>query len=167
MRILLVLTIALITNTVFGFEVKQVLIGVNGLTCSQCTRSTEISIRKLRFVKDVQMNLEQTSGVITFKDGADVDLKSIAKAVVKAGFSVREMKVVLDMGGAQGDDKSCVKTPIGTFHLVNGAGKQLSGEQTFKLLGNDYLSRKEAKKWKGKLTGGCPGAERSTYYVSI
>ena len=41
-------------------QFQTVYIGVNGLTCSQCSRTVEMSIRKLDFVGDVQMNLAHT-----------------------------------------------------------------------------------------------------------
>ncbi len=47
-------------------------LGVDGLTCSACTRSVELSIRKLDFVKDVQMNLDNTVGQITFVPGKQI-----------------------------------------------------------------------------------------------
>ena len=63
-------------------------IGVDGLTCSACTKSVEMSLRKLDFVQDVQMNLENTNGKVTFKPGALIYIDKIAKAVDNAGFSV-------------------------------------------------------------------------------
>ena len=59
-------------------------IGVNGLTCSACTRSVEMSIRKLPFIENVEMNLENTDGILKFKKGQEVDIFKIAQAVVDA-----------------------------------------------------------------------------------
>ena len=70
-------------------QFKEVTVGVNGLTCSQCSRSVEMRIRKLAFVADVKMNLEHTEGRIFFKKGDKVNVDKIAAAVVDAGFSVR------------------------------------------------------------------------------
>ena len=68
-------------------------IGVNGLTCSACTRSVEMSIRKLPFIENVEMNLENTDGILKFKKGQEVDIFKIAQAVVDAGFSVRFLPI--------------------------------------------------------------------------
>ena len=64
-------------------------IGINGLTCSACTRSVETGLRKLSFVENVEMSLENKSGIITFKKGQKVEIEKIASAVTDAGFSVR------------------------------------------------------------------------------
>src|SRR4051812_34855647 len=73
----------------------NVYIGVNGLTCSQCTRTVEMSIRKLDFVADVQMNLEHTEGKIILKKNKKADMDKIAQAIVNAGFSVRYLQADL------------------------------------------------------------------------
>src|ERR1700722_452721 len=71
-------------------------LGVDGLTCSACTRSVELSIRKLDFVKDVQMNLDNTVGQITFIPGKQISMNKIAKAVTDAGFSVRYLQATFN-----------------------------------------------------------------------
>src|SRR4051812_38883306 len=75
-------------------QFKSAMVGVNGLTCSACTRTVEMSIRKLDFVQDVTMNLENTEGKIVFKENADVDISKVARAVTDAGFSVRYLTAV-------------------------------------------------------------------------
>src|ERR1700746_2210399 len=74
-------------------QFNYALIGVDGLTCSACTRSVEMSIRKLNFVDSVTMNLEHTEGKIIFKKGAKVEVDKIAKAVIDEGFSLRSLYV--------------------------------------------------------------------------
>src|SRR5688500_13143650 len=76
-----------VTPTLAGL--KWVDIGINGLTCSMCSRSVEMSLRRLDFVHNVLMSLETTEGRIFFKQNASINLDQIAKAVVDAGFSVR------------------------------------------------------------------------------
>src|ERR1700759_948909 len=76
-------------------QFQAVYIGVNGLTCSQCTRTVEMRIRKLDFVADVQMNLEHTEGKIILKKDKKADIEKIAQAVIDAGFSVRYLQADL------------------------------------------------------------------------
>src|ERR1700744_1730275 len=76
-------------------QFQAVYIGVNGLTCSQCSRTVEMSIRKLDFVADVQMNLEHTEGKIILKKDKKADMDKVAQAVVNAGFSVRYLQADL------------------------------------------------------------------------
>src|SRR5579872_5107522 len=72
---------------------KWIEIGVNGMTCSMCTRSVEMSVRTLNFVDSVAMSLESTEGKVYLKQGTPIDLKKIATAVTDAGFSVRFVRV--------------------------------------------------------------------------
>ena len=80
-------SLAISVDTFAG--IKWIDVGVNGLTCSLCTRSVEMSIRRLDFVDTVMMSLETTEGRIYVKPDVPVNVEQIAKAVVNAGFSVR------------------------------------------------------------------------------
>jgi copper chaperone CopZ len=91
-RILLFAVAFLFNVSALLAQFSKVEIGVDGLTCSMCTRSTELSIRKLDFVDSVKMDLTNTNGVITFKKGMPVSVEKIAQAVKNAGFSVRYLK---------------------------------------------------------------------------
>jgi len=82
------LIFCLCSVSTFG-QFSHVKIGVNGMTCSACTKSVEKSFRNLPFVESVVMNLEKKSGEIAFKKGQPVDIDKVANAVVDAGFSVR------------------------------------------------------------------------------
>lgn len=77
-------------------QLRWVDIGVNGLTCSACTRSVEMSIRRLAFVDTVVMSLEETTGRIHLREDQPVNLRQIAKAITNAGFSVRFLSINLD-----------------------------------------------------------------------
>ena len=47
--------------------VTQVKVGVDGITCSMCSKGTEKSIRRLAFVQDVVMELNTAEAAITIK----------------------------------------------------------------------------------------------------
>src|ERR1700744_3890006 len=87
-RFVFILLLA-ITMMPLHAQVISARVGVNGLTCSQCSRSVEMQLRKLSFVKNVNMNLKQTEGDLEFKEGAKIDFSKIAEAIKNAGFSVR------------------------------------------------------------------------------
>lgn len=73
--------------------------GVNGLTCSQCTRSVEQQLKKLDFVAQVSMDLEHTTGKIIPKAGTTIRPKAIAKAISDAGFSIRFLQADFNTDG--------------------------------------------------------------------
>jgi copper chaperone CopZ len=142
-------------------------IGVDGLTCSACTRSVEMSIRKLDFVQDVQMNLDNTMGTITFKTGAKIDIEKVAKAVINAGFSVRYLTAVFKTDNTiTVSDNYCFAYGGDTYQFVKVSSTPLQNTTTFKFLGKEFLSSKDYKKWKADLKSQCTGA-KNLYYVTL
>jgi copper chaperone CopZ len=148
-----------------GFSWVEV--GVNGLTCSQCTRSVEMSIRKLEFVEDVQMDLEHTNGKITFKKGAQVSIDRIAQAVIDAGFSVRFLKAGFFFDNLVVSDNYCYAFLDDRFKFVKTAAVTLNGEKILQFLGDKFLSKSESKKWKPFLKDGCGDKKQKTYFVTL
>jgi len=141
-------------------------LGVDGLTCSACTRSVEMSIRKLDFVKDVQMDLDNTKGIITFKDGANVDIEKLAKAVINAGFSVRYLNATFKSDGViKISDNFCFAYGGSSYQFVKVSPTDLQNQIVFKFIGKEFLNGKEFKKWKDNLKAQCQG--KSTYFVTL
>src|SRR5690606_37128157 len=94
--------------------------GVNGLTCSQCSRSVEMQLNKLDFVDSVQLDLEQTVGRIVPKAGAQVQPGYIAKAIKDAGFSIRFLTAeVLTAGLTQKEDQCFLQQRV-VYYLAEG-----------------------------------------------
>jgi copper chaperone CopZ len=93
LRFYIVLSVLSICASESFAGLKWVDVGVDGLTCSMCTRSVEMSLRRLDFVDSVVMSLENTEGRIFFQENMPVNLNEVARAVVNAGFSVRFVKL--------------------------------------------------------------------------
>jgi copper chaperone CopZ len=142
-------------------------VGVNGLTCSQCSRSVEMSIRKLDFVQDVVMNLEHTEGKIIFKPNAKVDIKKIAKAVVDAGFSVRYLTAGFTFENIAVSNGFCYPFEGKQLQFVKVDSKNINGEVTLKFLGKNFLADKEYKMWKKDLEATCPKSQGEILYVTL
>jgi len=125
-----------------------------------------MSIRKLDFVKDVEMNLDNTEGKIIFKEGANVDMEKLAKAVINAGFSVRYLNATFKSDGSvKVSDNYCFAYGGNSYQFVKVAPANLQSETVFKFLGKEFLDSKEYKKWKGDLKSQCQG--KSTYFVTL
>ena len=142
------------------------MIGVNGLTCSACTRTVEMSIRKLAFVENVTMNLENTEGSITFKANSEVDIEKISKAVFDAGFSVRYLKAVFHFSGEQVQAGNCVKSGKYSFTFINTTGQTLNGDVNLRFLGQPFQTKNMYTKMKTQLVSACDGKDKS-YFVSL
>ena len=110
-------------------------IGVNGLTCSQCTRNVEMKLRKLSFVTGVKMNLQQTNGVLSFKP-TGLDPSAIARAVRDAGFSLRFMEMIVDEPNAP--DTTVFRIGPNSFRIIPTDQPFLPGQRYDLLARNFY-----------------------------
>lgn len=150
-------------------QFEQVYIGVNGLTCSQCTRTVEMSIRKLDFVADVDMNLQHTEGRIALKKNSKPDMDKIAQAVVNAGFSVRYLTADLLSAGVASDLSSngCFVLNGDTYAFVQKPTEPLKGTVKLRFIGKKFMPKKEFSK---VATGGapvCTNAAGKVYTVTM
>jgi copper chaperone CopZ len=142
-------------------------VGVNGLTCSQCSRSVEMSIRKLDFVADVQMNLEHTEGKILLKSGTEANVEKIAQAVFDAGFSVRYLTAGFVFDHTAVSENSCFSFSGGMFQFLTDKATELNGETTITFIGKKFLPQKEYKTWKSKLQNHCGKEGKKVYYITL
>jgi hypothetical protein len=144
--------------------IKWADIGVNGLTCSMCSRSVEMSVRRLDFVDRVDMSLETTEGRIYFKPGALIDLNQLARAVVNAGFSVRFVRLEISF-----DDITLNKD--GSFVFQGQPYQWLdfhnppATQAALKLVDENFLPRKERALWKKKIGSSKSGDQRILHVV--
>ena len=148
-------------------QIKSAMVGVNGLTCSACCRTVEMSIRKLPFVKDVQMNLDNTEGKIIFNNNSSVDIEKIAKAVTDAGFSVRYLSAAFLFTNVNISKGYCYNTGNYTLQFISPETKILNGESQIKFIGAEFLPKAEFNKLKSLLTNSCSDAKGKVYFVTL
>jgi cation transport ATPase len=165
-------TVALLIVLLFCCGVSQaqfqnVFIGVNGLTCSQCTRTVEMSIRKLDFVADVQMNLEHTEGKIILKKNKKADMEKIAQAVTNAGFSLRYLNADLAVDNSVLASGQCFTYKGDQYVFTQTPKEQLKGTVRLKFIGKKFLSKNEFKKMEPLMNASCSGAAGKVYHVAI
>lgn len=123
-------------------QFRQASIGVNGLTCSQCSRSVEMQLRKLDFVSDVTMDLEHKNGVLHFKSNSNVDMDAIARAVKDAGFSVRYLKADINMKEVSPESDNSFRIRNDVYYLLEPLAAN-AAHVTFRFMDKDYASKKE------------------------
>ncbi len=150
-----------------GAQITEVEIGVNGLTCSQCSRTVEMRIRKLSFVKNVEMNLEHTEGKILFKNGAQVNIDKIAQAVNDAGFSVRYLQASFTFDHIDLAPSGCFEFDKDNYVLINTQKKELKGTTTLKFIGKKFLPKKDFDKWQPYMKNSCAGNNSKVYFVTM
>jgi copper chaperone CopZ len=139
----------LLLSLQFGFgRVLSVEIGIDGLTCSMCSRSVEMAIKKLNFVESIEMDLERTHGIIKLKDSVNIDYQKIAQAVKDAGFSLRFLKINIDQCPTIENNQVILQENV----LIHLYGSHLSTKSNqaaiFTLIGSDYMDKKNLRKYE-------------------
>ncbi|MBN8695616.1 MAG: heavy-metal-associated domain-containing protein [Bacteroidetes bacterium] len=140
---------------------------MDGLTCSACTRSVEMNIRKLDFVDSVAMSLENTEGKITFKAGKKVTIEKIAQAVFDAGFSVRYLKANFVFDNLTISNGFNWTNENEQYCFVKADNKILNGETVLIFIGEKFMPSKPYKTWKKKIIECCGVIKKKIYYITI
>jgi len=150
-------------------QIQSVQIGVNGLTCSQCSRSVEMSIRKLDFVKEVRMNLKNTEGEIFFNEGYKADINKIAKAVVDAGFSVRYLKATIYFKQLPVSENYCWINERMYYQFIKTNTQMIDGITTVTFINKQFMPKPEYKKWSTTIKEaqgkGCEA--KQIFYITL
>lgn len=160
---LLLLVSGLIAGDVSA-QFGEVHIGVNGLTCSQCTRNVEMRLRRLGFIEEVQMNLQHTDGIIRLKNAAVFDPSAIAKAVKDAGFSLRFLKADLNTADIVAKEESCFSIKGKSYQLIP-SGSTLQPQTTLQFIGPEFLPAADMKRWRADMVKRCR-IQGQTYFVT-
>ena len=146
-------------------QFKSVEMGIDGLTCSMCSRSVEMSLFKLDFIDRVEMDLNSNRSEIFFNEGMYVSIDKVAQAVIDAGFSVAYLNALFDFKEQPIDTHTCWNYAYETYHFLEVSQPQLKGETVLKFIGTNFLSRNELKKWKARLSvAKNKGCSRNEYY---
>jgi copper chaperone CopZ len=126
-------------------------LNIVGLTCSACSFGTERSLRQLKFVQDVKMDLNSNLADITFKPGEVVSVEQLIQKVYDAGFSVGKAVLVYHFTSEVAAGKSW-KSGEDTYTLLNTEATELKGDKSFTFVGEKYMSKKDFKKWKASVS---------------
>jgi copper chaperone CopZ len=159
--VILLLTGLFLTSLNESFAgIKWADIGVNGLTCSLCSRSVEMSLRRLDFVDSVGMSLETTEGRVYFKSNLPINLDQVAKAVVRAGFSVRFLKVEFTFDDIAVNHDGSFVYQGQTFEWLDFKNKPDKKPVALKLVDENFLPKKESNQWKKKFATTASGSQK-------
>jgi len=162
MRYLLVLA-GLFSGIICFGQIQHLTVGINGLTCSQCSRSVELQLRKLSFIKDVSMNLQQTEGTLSLvQSNTAIPFDEIAQAVKDAGFSVRFLTVTFTPETLSQIKNKELQSGADRFYIVNAADTPYK-TNTFQFVGKIYMPPTVFKKYKKLLPPSAP--DQSSYWL--
>ncbi len=148
-------------------QFETVYLGVNGLTCSQCSRTVEMSIRKLDFVADVKMNLEHTEGKILLKKNKKADMEKIAQAVVNAGFSVRYLQADLVVDNSIAASGACFSYNGDQYVFTETPKAPIKGTVKMTFIGKKFMPKNDYKKVEAHMNDKCGITTGKVYHVTI
>lgn len=150
-KLIMMLAIALIPFLGTA-QIKKASIQASGLTCSMCSNAVLKSLKTVAFIENIESDVETSTFKVTFKEGQNVDLDALQKAVEKAGFSVSKLTFTMNVDNLNIQNAAHTTVQGKTFHFVNVKEKTLNGDVEFKLLNKNFISAKEFKKVKDKLS---------------
>lgn len=140
-------------------QIKSATIGVNGLTCSQCSRSVEMALQKLPFVAKVEMDLTHTTGTVYFKNNSKIDLTQLAQAPRNAGFSTAFVRLAFDFSKIN-PGKYCFVYKGKVFYFLQPLANNHPSLMDFQVIGSGFLPKKELKTYSLKPNGSCVSSEK-------
>lgn len=92
-KIFLILIVLFLSNGISYAQITQLIIGVDGFTCSLCAKGVEEQFKSLDFVKSVKTNLKNTTFSLSLKNSPKINILEIKEAVEDGGFSLRDITV--------------------------------------------------------------------------
>lgn len=140
MKPLFVLFAMLFSMTFSYAGFRYLKIGIDGLTCSACSRSVEMGLRKLNFISSVEMDLENTEGKIILKEGEIIRFEEICSAVKDAGFSIRYLKAELTESITT--KEKCIEIDHNSFQLLS-----FESTKFIQIIHPCFIPKKELKKY--------------------
>lgn len=128
-------------------QIKSANLTASGLTCSMCSKAIYKSLVKVPAIKDIKVDINNSSYLITFKEGAPVSLEAIKKAVEDAGFSVAALKVTANFEKVEVGADSKFLLQESTYRFLNTSKQTIQGLKTFIVVDKNYLPSAEYKKY--------------------
>ena len=132
-------------------QIKSANLTASGLTCSMCSKAIYKSLVKVPAIKDIKVDINNSSYLITFKDGAPVSLEAIKKAVEDAGFSVATLKVTANFEKTEVGTDTKLSFQGSTFLFLNTAKQTIQGLKTFVVVDKNYLPATEHRKYAKEI----------------
>jgi len=144
-RYLLILILALVaiqSNAQFTKATLQ----ATGLTCAMCSNAINKALLKLPFIESVKSNIKNSTFSIIFKEGLDLNIDGLKKAVEDAGFAVGGLKLTGTFTDLKIAADTHIKIGNAYFHFIGVTSQTLNGENTLSVLDKNFITAKQFKK---------------------
>lgn len=148
-------TILLSTSICATAQITSASLTASGLTCSMCSKAIYKSLLQVPAVKNVQVDIKNSTYNIQFKQDTKVALDNIKKAVIDAGFSVSSLQVTINFDTVEIANDTHIAIADNWFHFLAVDKQILTGSKTFTVVDKNYLPGTEFKKYSSYTTMQC------------
>jgi copper chaperone CopZ len=132
-----------------------------GLTCAMCSNAINKALQAVPFVAAVKSDIPNSAFILSFKQGADVDIDALKTAVEDAGFSIGKLQMTGVFSGETVADGKHIRLGRHHFHFLDVKSQTLSGEKTITVIDRDYLTAKQFRKISSAHHSECVASGRS------
>ena len=126
-----------------------------GLTCAMCSNAINKALLQVPFVESVKSDIKNSAFNIVFKQGQDVEIDALRKAVEDAGFSVGSLKMTANFQELKIENDKHIEIGKEVFHFLNVNEQVLNGEQTIMVVDKNFLTAKQFKKFSSASKMSC------------
>ena len=126
-----------------------------GLTCAMCSNAINKALIQVPFVESVKSDIKNSAFNIVFKQGQEVEIDALRKAVEDAGFSVGNLKMTGNFQEVKIENDKHIEIGKEVFHFLNVSEQVLNGEQTIMVVDKNFLTTKQFKKFSSASKMSC------------
>jgi len=126
-----------------------------GLTCAMCSNAINKALLQVAFVESVKSDIKNSAFNIVFKQGQEVEIDALRKAVEDAGFSVGNLKMTGNFQEVKIQNDKHIEIGKEVFHFLNVSDQVLNGEQTIMVVDKNFLTSKQFKKFSSASKMSC------------
>ncbi len=129
-----------------------------GLTCAMCSNAINKSLKTLKFIDKVDVDLKRSSFTLNFKPSASIDFDAIRGKVEDAGFSVSGITVQATVPASAVTKRKVIQMGEVLICIVEPADQLVTGNLRFRIIDKGFVPDKEYRKYR-KLIESKPCAE--------
>lgn len=152
-----IMMLMMILLTVFSSQAQftKANLQATGLTCAMCSNAINKALMEVPFVESVKSDIKNSAFNIVFKQGREVKIDDLRKAVEDAGFSIGSLKVTGNFNDVKIENDKHVEIGKEVFHFLNVSDQLLTGEKTITIVDKNFLTNKQFKKFSGATKMSC------------